>query len=149
VSQTLVTFLWEGENWAFDLADVVEVVGTRHVTPLPGAHPRLLGIVTWRGRTLPVFAPGALKDSPVPPDLKRRLLVLRRPGPFAVPVDEPGRVVDAAAAERVDLREDGPADGLRLLRVDGRLVRLLDPRAIVATGGAPTDRREGTPGREP
>lgn len=135
-SQLVVTFRWEGEDWAFEVPDVVEVVGARTVTPVPGTEPRVLGIVTWRGRTLPVLAPQALKDPAGTPDLKRRLIVLRE-GPFAVPVDEPGRVIDAGTAEVVDLPKDGegtPPDGLRLLRLEGRLVRVLDPRALVAIG---------------
>ena len=148
---SVVTYRWEGEEWAFELSDVVEVVGARPVTPVPGMDPRVLGIVTWRGRTLPVVVPRALKDSPGAPDLKKRLLVLRRPGTFAVPVDEPGRVIDAGQAEVVDLPKgsDGASsDGLRLLRLEGRLVRVLDPRSLVGSGSAlassptPSARRE-------
>jgi chemotaxis signal transduction protein len=134
VSAPLVTFRWEGEDWAFEAFDVVEIVGARAVTPVPNTSSRVLGIVTWRGRTLPVLLPRALKDPPVSTDLKKRLLVLRRPGSFAVPVDEPGRVVDARSAENVEWAgAEGAARpaGLRLVRVEERLVRVLDPRALV------------------
>ena len=146
----VVTYRWEGEDWAFELADVVEVLGARVVTPVPGMDPCVLGIVTWRGRTLPVLAPRPLKETHAAPDLKRRLLVLRRPGAFAVPVDEPGRVIDAGMASVVDVPEgsETQVDGLRLLRLDGRLVRVLDPHSLTRSGRALSSSPTGSARRE-
>jgi chemotaxis signal transduction protein len=143
---TLVTFRWDGELWAFDLADVMEVAGARPVTPVPGTGRRMLGIVAWRGRTLPVLAPRRLKADPAPPDLRGRFLVLRVPSPFAVPVDEPGRVVTGCAVVAA-AREAAAASGAvrAVVRVEGARVQVLDPRVLAADGVAPEREREPAP----
>jgi chemotaxis signal transduction protein len=120
-----VTFRWDGEVWALDVDDVIEIVAARPVTRWPAASRRLLGLVAWRGRTLPVVVPRALKNGLPGPDVKKRLLVLGRPAPFAVPLDEAGRVAVAdppAAGES----ENAP------VRVDGSLVTLIDPEDLLA-----------------
>lgn len=114
----VVTFRWDGDVWAFPVDAVVEVAARRPVTPVPGMDPRMAGIVTWRGQSLPVVLPRRLKPGGEAPELKSRFLVVRAGAPFAVPVDEPGRVAFA-----LDEGED---------------VRVLDPGALVgrATSGA-------------
>ncbi|MFN8179497.1 MAG: chemotaxis protein CheW [bacterium] len=149
MSAPIVSFRWDGEEWAFDAADVIEMIGARTVTRVPGTAPRILGIVTWRGRTLPVLLPRALKEPPVSTDLKKRLLVLRRPGAFAVPVDEPGRVIDASAAESIEwasIEAGARPSGLRLLRLEERLVRVLDPKVLVESASAETAHETVAPG---
>jgi chemotaxis signal transduction protein len=120
-----VTFRWDGEPWALDVGDVIEIVAARAVTRLPGSSQRLLGLVAWRGRTLPVVIPRALKEGRPGPDVKRRLLVLGRPAPFAVPLDEAGRVAVADPPGEGE-SENGP------VRVDGLQVTLIDPEDLLA-----------------
>jgi chemotaxis signal transduction protein len=133
----VVTFRWDGAPWAFDVGDVVEIARARAVTPIPGTGDRLLGIVAWRGRTLPVVLPRRLKETTVAPDQLHRLLVLRHPAPFAVPVDEPGRVV-GGAVEADDMSppslEDAADCVRRIVRVGGVPVPVLEPRVLVARG---------------
>ena len=135
--ERIVTFLWDGEEWAFDLEDVVEVATARSVTPVPGTGSGVMGIASWRGRTLPVLLPRGLKESTATPDLKSRLLVLRHPAPFAVPLDEPGRVatIGAGTFPPPEMTGEGEDRTLRaVVHVDGRPVRILDPRVLAANG---------------
>ena len=138
---TLVTFAWDGEIWGFAVRDVVEIASARPVTPVPGLGPCLPGIVSWRGRTLPVILPRRLKRSPGPPEVKSRFLVVRAEAPFAVPLDETGRVVPG---EPLGLPEAGidaePPSGVRAnLRSGATAIRILDPTALAASGGFPAE----------
>lgn len=130
----VVTFRVDGEDWAVDVQDVAEIVPGRPITRLPGAPPFVLGLVSWRGRTLPVLVPQPLKGARPAPDVKRRLLVLRRPEPCAVPIDESARI------GRAQVGPEGTA-----VRFEGRELALLDAASILARGDGPaaTPRHEG------
>jgi chemotaxis signal transduction protein len=131
---SVVTF-WLGENeFAFDLADVVEMTLAQDLTHLPGTTPRVAGVTTWRGRTIPVIDLRALlKLEDSPPDVKKRLLVLDRPGPFAVLVERPGRILAAGETSPVAADDEEGARSLMvsLARTDQGLVRILDPARLV------------------
>lgn len=140
----VVTFRWDGELWAFAVEDVVEMATRRAVTPIPGMGERMAGIVSWRGRSLPVVYPRRLKDGAKAPETRSRILVVRAGAPFAVPVDEPGRVAFALPADdgRRDAAEDPAVRAIR--RADGARVRVLDPGVLVgrAASGAPGEGSE-------
>jgi chemotaxis signal transduction protein len=133
----LVTFKIGDRDFAFDVRDVVEMVTARPPTPVPGACSRLVGVTSWRGKTLPVLElPGALKREAAPSDGKKRLLVLRRPTPFALQVDESGRIADPRdledlAVEGGEIEGDARESGVRLVRWHGRLLRVLDPVRVL------------------
>jgi chemotaxis signal transduction protein len=147
----LVTFRIGDQDFAFDVRDVVEMIAARQPTPVPGASPRLIGVTSWRGKTVPVLTlPGALKREAAPSDGKKRLLVLRRPTPFALRVDEPGRIADPRDLEDVaieggDVEDEVRESGVRLVRWQGRLLRVLDPvrvlghEPLVRSGGPRED----------
>jgi purine-binding chemotaxis protein CheW len=146
-SAPLVTFWLGAQEFAFDVFDVVEMKPVAHLTRLPGAPARVAGVTAWRGKTIPVIALGALlKLAGGAPDVKKRLLVLARPGAFAVLVDRPGRIL---APERLVPVEVSPADReakeiMALARTDRGLLRLLDPSLVIGGGPplAPAPSRE-------
>lgn len=137
LTDPVVTFLVANRDFAFAVSDVIEMLSARVPTAVPGASPRLAGVTSWRGRTLPVLdLVPALKLEDPSPDSQKRLLVLRRPAPFALKVDEPGRIVDPDDIESIEL-EGGDAErearefGIQLIRCSGRLVRVLDPVRVL------------------
>lgn len=131
-----VTFRLDGGEYAFAAADVVEMLAARSVTPVPGMAPRLAGVTTWRGRAIPVLdLRRCLKREPSATDgKKRRLLVLRRPGPFAVLIGDPGRILwggDIVAEEPAPSDPEREAGVVRVLRTASDRVRALDPERIL------------------
>ena len=102
----------------------------------------------WRGQTLPVVDLRAhLKLPDSPPDVKNRLLVLDRPGLFAVLVERPGRILATRATHSVETPGEEPDDSIRLVRTDGGLVRILDPtRLFGETEGNAGDRSPAATG---
>jgi chemotaxis signal transduction protein len=130
-----VTFRLDGAEYAFALTDVVELTRVLPITPVPRTADRVLGVATWRGKTIAVLDVAAyLKRRTRTPDAKGRLLVLGRPDPFAVLIGEPGRVLRAEDATPVDLAEGGgPGDaaGVSLVRTAAGLVRVVDPACLL------------------
>ena len=133
----LVTFRVGEHDYALELDDVIELIVQHPPTPVPGSVPRLLGVTSWRGRTLPVLGlAGALKREPAEPDGKGRFLVLSRPSPYALHVDDPGRLASPrdlvpVAIEGAEAEAEARELGLRLARWNGRLLRILDPVRIL------------------
>ena len=134
-----ITFRWADGDYALDVGDVVEILSARPATPVPGAAPRLAGIVSWRGRTLPVLnLPSPLKHAEPAPDVEKRMIVLRRPASFAVRVDEPGRILHAVELEEREAKSEEEVrevqvNGIRWMQWDGGPIRVLDPSRILGT----------------
>lgn len=131
----IVTFRLDGKEYGLDVQDVVEVTSARPVTPLPGTSDRVVGVTTWRGKTVPVLDPRRrLKRRAPAPELRSRLLVVGRPGPFALLIGEPGRVLprgDLRPIERVGIDAERDGDGVSIVATPGGLVRVLDPARIL------------------
>jgi two-component system chemotaxis response regulator CheV len=126
----LVTFRVAESTFAFDVEDVVEVAGLGIVTRVPGTAERVLGVTSWRGRTLPVLLVSAdLKREAAAPDQRCRLVVLKNPGAFAIRVDAPGQII----RDWTPIPDAPPGSGetRQLARVRNELVRVLDPRRVV------------------
>jgi purine-binding chemotaxis protein CheW len=141
----LVTFQLQNELFAFDVRDVEEVLATREVTRLPGMAAHVVGVASWRGGTIPVVQLTLLlKPGEAPPDLKRRMLVLRRPGPIGVLIDRPGRVLapgEWATVSRPTGEDADPSgEGIRLVKTSEGIVRVLDPGLITGVGPNRVDR---------
>ena len=135
---SLVTF-WLGETeYGFDVADVVEMVAATHVTPVPGMAASIVGVTNWRGKTVPVLDLGALlKVEHRSPDVKKRLLVLKHPGPWSVLVERPGRIVAPGGWEPVDAARpetDRETVRPRLVRTAEGVVQILDAARLLDSG---------------
>lgn len=145
-----ITFRVSDREYALAVHDVVEILSARPATPIPTAADRLAGVVSWRGSTLPVLdLPSALKRADRAPDVERRMLVVRHPSPFAIRVDEPGRIlhprdVTEVVVEGGDAEREAREHGIRLMRTAAGLVRVVDPARTL--GGGPltsgTERRQ-------
>jgi chemotaxis signal transduction protein len=134
-----VTFWLADTEYAFDVSDVVEMVPVPSVTPVPGVVERVAGVTNWRGRTIPVLdLRTLLKVEDRAPDVKKRLLVLSRPGPWGALIERPGRIVPASASEPVDSsRPETDRDAVarpRLVRTEEGLVQVLDAAQLIGNG---------------
>jgi|SRR5579883_472875 len=92
----VVVFPVGAERYALETRFVLEVATRPPLTRVPGAPPRLAGVVPWRGETLAVFA---LVEG-APPSDPRSVVVLGRARPeLGLLADGGGevRAVDAAA----------------------------------------------------
>ena len=124
---------WLGDTeFGIDVADVVEVAPEPPVTPVPRTAGVVRGVANWRGKPIAVLDLGALlKRSDPPPDVKGKLLVLRRPAPWGLLVERPGRIAEPVAG---DAAEVDPATGAEVVRTEGGLVHVLDAVQLLGSG---------------
>lgn len=127
----VLTFRIGDERYAFDLRAVDEVVQEGGVTALPEGAAPLLGVMRHRGRSLPVYDPGALLGCRL--DAGGTVLVMcngsRRLGLMVDDVDD----VEHVALDGVIAPPRVSGDDLLLgvLWREGALTSLVDARALV------------------
>ena len=143
----LLMFLFDDVRYALPIAWVVEVAEKGRVTSVPSLALPIGGVMNWNGEALPLVATELLlgrdRDeagatpfgaaTTVGYAQDQVLVVAEKPGSQArlgMPVD---RVVGLVAGPGYDWRK---GDGLVVERrpVDGRIVHILDPVALVARG---------------
>ncbi len=49
-----LTFVLAGEEYAFEILTVHEIIGMMSVTPVPHSHPCIRGVVNLRGKVIPI-----------------------------------------------------------------------------------------------
>jgi chemotaxis signal transduction protein len=143
----LLMFLFEDVRYALPIAWVVEVAEKDRVTSVPSLALPIGGVMNWNGEALPLVATELLlgrdRDeagatpfgaaTTVVYAQEQVVVVSAKPGGaprLGMPVD---RVVGLLEGQRDELRR---GDGLVVERrpVDGRIVHILDPVALVARG---------------
>ena len=78
----LLTFQAGGQTYGLDARNVIQVAPYPTCTSLPHAPAYVAGLVTWRGRTVPVIDLSALLEgTPARPLLSTRLLIIDYPQP--------------------------------------------------------------------
>lgn len=143
----LLMFLFEDVRYALPIAWVVEVAEKDRVTSVPSIGLPIGGVMNWHGEALPLVATELLlgrdRDeagatpfgaaTTVGYAQDQVLVIAEKPGSLArlgVPVD---RVIGLLPGQGFDPRK---GEGLVVERrpVDGRIVHVLDPMALVARG---------------
>ncbi len=143
----LLMFLFEDVRYALPIAWVVEVAEKDRVTSVPSLALPIGGVMNWHGEALPLIATelllGRHRDeagatpfgaaTTVGYAQDQVLVVADKPGSLArlgMPVD---RVIGLVPGPGYDARK---GEGLVVERrpVDGRIVHILDPMALVARG---------------
>lgn len=146
--ERLLMFTFEDVRYALPIAWVVEVAEKDRVTSVPSLALPIGGVMNWHGEALPLVATELLlgrdRDeagatpfgaaTTVGYAQDQVLVVAEKPGSLArlgMPVD---RVIGLVAGPGYDAR--GKGEGLVVERrpVDGRIVHILDPAALVARG---------------
>lgn len=135
-----------GRSFAVDVADAREVVTVDDTTPVPGAPPTVIGVMSLRGGVLPVVEAGPLLGLPARPgtgggqalvlaDGDRRAAVRIERVVGLTPLDD----VRPPAAAAADL-----AVGEVAVETGGRAT-LLDARAVLAALRRPWQAPSGEP----
>ena len=136
----LVTFRAAGNLYGIDARRVVEIVPRVASRPVPHAPPEWLGVLSYRGRVIPVLDFGVLTGgSPARAVLSTRALVVDCGGGqrlLALIAEEVSRVckvdLDPHAKPAINLAA-APYLG-DVLRIDDELVQLVVPERLLATG---------------
>ena len=129
-------FLLDGEGYAIPIDGVVEIMKLLPISPVPGARPQVLGLMSVRGRLSTVFSLRAcLGLGPRRVDSRSRVLLV------ATAIEEVGFLVDEVRgvfrAEPDSLESPtafggDPGPHVRgAARPDGELVVLLDVRPLI------------------
>lgn len=145
----LLRFLFEDVHYALPIAWVVEVAEKDRVTSVPSLALPVGGVMNWHGEALPLVATELLlgrdrDEAGATPFgaattvgyAQEQVLVLSAsPGSaprMGMPVDRVIGLVDGGSTDSRHM-----AEGLVVERrpVDGRIVHILDPEALVARGG--------------
>lgn len=61
-----LTFELAGEEYAFEILTVHEIIGMMSVTPVPHSHPVIRGVVNLRGKVIPIVDLRRRFDMPAP-----------------------------------------------------------------------------------
>lgn len=126
------------EYYALPSAVVREIIRWHALTPIPGAPTVLPGIISQRGRVVPVTVPHVLLGlEPSATDRKTRYVFIQHEEvELAFLVDEVLDLVAIAPSDYEALPGSLSAQRSRLLRaltqVEARLVGLIEPEAFVA-----------------
>lgn len=129
-------FLLDGEGYAIPIAGVVEIMKPLPITPVPGARPQVLGLMSVRGRLSTVFSLRACLDlGPRRVDGRARVLLVETENEqVGFLVDEVRGVFRAEpdSIEPPSVFGGDPGPHVRgAARPDGDLVVLLDVGPLV------------------
>lgn len=148
-SDRLLTFMFDDVRYALPIAWVVEVAEKDRVTSVPSMALPVGGVMNWNGEALPLVATELLlgrdRDeagatpfgaaTTVGYAQDQILVVAEKPGSSAclgMPVD---RVIGLVEGGGEKNRHTGGSLVVERRPIDGRIVHVLDPAALVARGG--------------
>jgi purine-binding chemotaxis protein CheW len=137
-AQNFLIFHTSGLDCAFPIEEVQEIAPMATLSTPPGLPSGLAGFLDLRGTAIPILRLDRLFDLPdQQPGLHTPLIVLRGVlGAIGVLVDSVRNIVPAPASRLLDLPEDGAFRGCAtaVMRLDGDLIHLLSPVALLAAG---------------
>lgn len=121
-----------GEMFASPLASLEESVDCPVVRQMPGADEHAVGVIDVRGRRIPAYSPTCALNVSLEGIAGAALVIGGRAAPIALLVSDVEDVIeiDAAAIRAAPGSDDADGILLGVFRHDGRLVSLVDPRAI-------------------
>jgi purine-binding chemotaxis protein CheW len=137
-----------GQRYALRLAELAGLQVDRKVVPVPVDGPALLGLCSVRGHLVPVFDLAALLGTRVPPASPRWIALHRDTEVIGLAFDglhETRRVATRDVRPRDSAPEDTDAASSQeraaaartlsrhAIRVDGRVIHVLDVPAVVST----------------
>ncbi len=137
----LLTFSLGGETYAVEAARVREVMSAKPICRIPGADPKLRGVVNVRGGLVTVLDTCRLLD--LPPDGRATsLLVLELPKlQLALQVAGPLDLALLDNRHRPGASTHGDESSChRAVAVSGRLIGLIDPDRLLAALPTPSHR---------
>lgn len=146
--ERLLMFLFDDVRYALPIGWVVEVAEKDRVTSVPSLALPIGGVMNWHGEALPLVATELLlgrdrNEAGATPFgaattvgyAQEQILVVAEgpasPTRLGMPVD---RVVGLVAGPGYDARKAGEGLVIERRPVDGKIVHVLDPRALIARG---------------
>jgi chemotaxis-related protein WspB len=138
-SMLALLFRLGSERFALDLAGLTAILPNSHIQPIPHAPPEVCGEFNWRGRMVPVIDLRQLFFGvPCEWTLTTRLVVFRWQGKSQrgnVALRAEG-ITDTVEYRPADLQRPTVSDPQRpgivgSVVADGRLIRVVDPQALV------------------
>jgi purine-binding chemotaxis protein CheW len=134
----LLTFKLDDQEYALNIANVVQVVRMVAVTPAPKASEFVEGVVNLRGKVIPVVNARRRLGLPARPyDLNTQLLIAQAGGhAMALMVDAVSEVLTLPASSIESLGEIGTeVEHLSAVgRLGERLLLIIDPNTILTDG---------------
>lgn len=137
-SQSWLSFRLDGQLYATALAQVIEVIRTGELTPVPGAAPDLLGIRLLRGRIVPVLDGRRRLGLPANPEVdgadERIVMLVHGSHQVGLRVDAIGELLTPATGDMAPpppgraQRNDDPVHGV--IAWQGSFVALLDVQRL-------------------
>lgn len=126
-----VSFQLGGQQYALEVAHLIEVLAQAEVMPIPDAPTAVLGVINLRGNIIPVLNPClALGHVPAPAEGGQYIVAEHGQQPVALQV---GRVQEVVSIAESSLRPppigSGPVKGLTAHRQD--LLTVLDLGALI------------------
>jgi purine-binding chemotaxis protein CheW len=139
-SRKLVVFTVGANSFAIDGAAIAEVLPAGGIVPVRGAPGGILGFVSVRGRSIPVFDLHWKLGLPQPIDWEsqRLLLLERHDGAIAAMVDSVSEVATVSSPALLSLESPGVVRHLGyiqgVLRIRERIVLWVDPALLIPAG---------------
>lgn len=137
-SQSWLSFRLDGQLYATALAQVIEVIRTGELTPVPGAAPDLLGVRHLRGRIVPVMDGRRRLGLPANPEAdgadERIVMLAHGSHQVGLRVDAIGELITPTTDDMAPpppgraQRDDDPVQGV--IAWQGSFVALLDVRRL-------------------
>jgi len=133
----LLSFRLADEEYSVDIMSVREIRGWTRATPLPHAPPHVRGVINLRGTVLPVVDLSVrLGMAPVPGDSRNVIIVVQvgsqTTGLLVNAVSDILSVPRSELQPPPELVADGEQSFIEALTiVDGRMIRVLDLRAVL------------------
>ncbi len=129
----LLTFTLAGEEYAFRIGDVHEIIRPQWVTRVPKSEAYLLGITSLRGKIIPVIDLKkmlSLDGNAAENGAKRRIVILKGPkGPIGALIDKIAGVIRPSASCIVESPAHLPETEMKFIEgvaiVEGRFISIL------------------------
>ena len=135
-----VRFSVAGRRFLVGVESVQEVLVAGPCTRLPGSVPAIVGVTSVRGRIVAVVDPRSVLHGTADRSEPGRLLVVRTPdGPVGLLVDLVDDVVPAEPEGHPGSIDEADPLVVANAEVDGDLLPVIDPVAVVARAIAPND----------
>lgn len=142
VNRQFCTFYLGDQYFGLDVLKVQEIIPQQPLTPVPLAHPMVLGLINLRGQIVTAISlRERLELPPGPEDGEPLNVVVQTPdGAVCLLVDEIGDVLEVTEQqfERPPDTLQGVARDLiqGAYKLDGRLLVILDPELIISLPSA-------------
>jgi purine-binding chemotaxis protein CheW len=136
MTQQLVVFTLGNEEYALPIQQVQEIIRYSEPRAVASTEPSIRGVISLRGRILPVFDLGVRLGVHAEPAQDQKIVIVETgSGTAGVIVDEVEEVLTVDADQLDEVPGAGSDAIAAIARIDDRLVVLLTPDRLFAGAG--------------